>query len=127
MNIGIVYYLAGVSRGVGIATALLSIISIIIAIVGTFACLNEGYAVYDEKTDDASLGKAKKFIRRMWLAGFVLMFISIVVPDRKDILAMYIVPKIESNERIQMLSDKALDRIERILECDLKGGNDKKE
>lgn len=120
MNIGIVYYLAGVSRGLCIAAGTLSIVSIVIAIIGTISFLNAGIAIYDENGDHDNIRKGKKFVRRMWLAGFVLMFLSIVIPDRKDILAMYVVPKIQSNERIQMLSEKALDKIESILECDIK-------
>ena len=57
----------------------------------------------------------------------VLLFCAVLIPDTKQAAAIYVVPKITQNEKIEGISEKGLELLEEKLEVeleDMKKNND---
>lgn len=66
--------------------------------------------------DDSLLIFIKKRIKIVTIIFILSLFSSIVVPDTKEMAAIYIIPKIINNEKIQDIGNKSLDIGNDLLE-----------
>ena len=51
----------------------------------------------------------------MWMIEIMLILAAIFVPNSKQMAAIYIIPRVVNNERIQAIGDKTLDAGDKVL------------
>lgn len=94
--------------GISLAIFVLTLLGFVICFTGTVMCKGNEY--YEDEYKKFKTGRNILF----W---FVLFFGSIVmfVPSTKQMAAIYVVPAIVNNERVQNIGNKTLDVSEDLL------------
>jgi len=102
MNLGLLIYLISVLSGLKILFIVLGSVSAITIIVAICMFL-------ESKDDSDGEKQARKIMKIAMTLTVIFVFFSIGTPSSKVLSAMYLLPKLASNEKVKQIPSKGLD------------------
>jgi hypothetical protein len=85
------------------------------AIITSFIILIASF-IEGDYWSDGKVKAVKKNAKIIFVIGIIMLFITVFIPSKKDIVTMYIVPAVTQNETIKEIPDKLVKLLDKWLE-----------
>ena len=95
-------------------------------VVGAIACLATA-GMISLLIANGDIQERWPVVKKLMVAAAIFIVIFVVTPNSKTIAAMYLLPKIASNEHVKAIPDKALTALEKKLDGYIESIGDKSE
>lgn len=109
-----IYFLGFVGKFefiVGLVMLLIGLLLVFLG-VGTFCECSSSY----QGMDDPDVKKYLQWLRRLGYVFAVCVGLFITIPNSKTLAAMYVIPAITQNERVQHITENSLQALEQLTQ-----------